>query len=121
MRNPHLTRATREAFAWLLFSFFALLLVSASQSCTPFGKAFARGVLDVANATCIVANADRSDAEVRSICGIVDALDEPMRELLKASREKVAAERAAERDQVAFSKNVECHFRELGGFKDGGR
>lgn len=111
--NPRLTRASKEAFAWLLFSLFALLLVNASQSCVPF-KTVARGVLDVATATCLVANSDRSDADVARICGIVDALDEPMRELLKSSRERVAQER----DRVAFSKDVECHF---GGLRDGGR
>lgn len=116
--NPQLTRASREAFAWLVLSFFVLLLVSGSQSCTPFGKSVARTALDIANAVCITQNSDKSDAEVKAICGIVDAFDEPMRELLKASREKVALER----ERVAFSKDVECHFRGLDDLKkDGGR
>ena len=114
--NPRLTRASKEAFAWLLFSLFALLLVNASQSCVPF-KTVARGALDIANAVCITRESWRSDAEVKSICGIVDALDEPMRELLKSSRERVAQER----ERVAFSKDVECHFRGLQDLKDGGR
>ena len=115
--NPRLTRASKEAFAWLVFSFFALLLVSLGDSCTPFGKAVARTVLDVSQSVCIVANSDKPDAEVKTICHVLDALDEPMRELLKSSRERVAQER----ERVAFSKDVECHFRGLQDLKDGGK
>jgi len=116
--NPSLTRASKEAFAWLAFSLFVLLLVSASESCTPFGKSVARSVLDISQSVCIVANSDKPDSEVKAICGVLDALDEPMRELLKSSRERVAQER----ERVAFSKDVECHFRGLDDVKkDGGR
>ena len=115
--NPRLTRASKEAFAWLVFSFFALLLVGASESCIPLKRA-ANVALDISQAVCVVANSDRPDAEVKTICHVLDALDEPMRELLKSSRERVAQER----ERVAFSKDVECHFRGLDDLKkDGGK
>lgn len=114
--NPRLTRASREALAWLFFSVACLGVVAITDSCVPF-KTVARSVLDVATATCIVANSDKPDSEVKAICGIVDALDEPMRELLKSSRDRVAQER----DRVAFSKDIECHFGGLRGVDGGGK
>jgi hypothetical protein len=114
--NPRLTRAAKTAFGWVALSVVSLGIVAITDSCVPF-KTVARGVLDVATATCLVANSDKSDDQIRQICGIVDALDEPMRELLKSSRERVAQER----ERVAFSKDVECHFRGLQDLKDGGR
>lgn len=105
---------------WAAFLLFVFALLAAADACQPF-KTFARTAIDVVSATCIVANADKPDQEVKAICGIVDALDDPMRELLKTSREQAAIAR----DRAAFSADVKCHFEKLnpdaGTFKDGGR
>lgn len=115
--NPRLTRAAKEAFGWVAVSVFCLALVTITDSCVPFKRA-ANVALDLGQTLCIVANSDRADEDVRKVCNIVDALDEPMRELLKSSRERVAQER----ERVAFSKDVECHFRGLDDVKkDGGK
>lgn len=95
----------------LLFVCAVASFVGAQEACTPFGRSVARTAIDVVAATCIVANSDKSDAEVKQICGIVDALDDPMKELLKSSREQVAIAR----DRAAFSADVRCHFEKLQG------
>jgi hypothetical protein len=90
-----------------------LCLMVTAYACTPLTKTIARTAIDVAQATCIVANSDKSDAEVKAICGIVDALDGPMRDLLKSSREQVRHAR----EQGEWSGAVRCHFAE----KDAGQ
>jgi hypothetical protein len=85
--------AVKLAGLWLMFVAFTIALTVTSEACLP-GKQLARTVLDIATTTCIIANSDRPDAEVKAICGIIDALDDPMRELLKSSREKTAAARS---------------------------
>ena len=77
-----------------IVSMLGISLILAAEACNPFGKTLARTALDVATATCIVANADRPDAEVKAICGVVDAIDDPMRELLKTSREQTKLARS---------------------------
>jgi hypothetical protein len=80
---------------WVVGFIVSMLGISlAAEACNPFGKAVARTALDVVTATCIVANADRPDAEVKAICGVVDAIDDPMRELLKTSREQTKLARS---------------------------
>lgn len=105
---------------WAAFLLFVFALLAAADACQPF-KTFARTALDISQSVCIVANADKSDAEVKAICNVLDALDDPMRELLKTSREQAAIAR----DRAAFSADVKCHFEKLqgdaGAFKDGGR
>jgi uncharacterized protein with PhoU and TrkA domain len=71
--------------------FTVLAMASLVAGCR---MAHARFAIDIATAACIVANSSRADEDVAKICGIVDALDDPMRELLKASREQVAAAQA---------------------------
>jgi len=93
MTKDSTLRTVSVALSWLAFTAFATGLTVVSEACLP-GKQIARTVLDIATTTCIIANAGRPDAEVKAICGIVDALDDPMRELLKASREQAAAAQA---------------------------
>ena len=95
------------------FGIFVTLLTAAADGCTPFGRSLARGAIDVLSATCIVANSGKTDEDIRQICGIVDALDGPMRELLKTSREQTRLARA----RGEFAGDVRCHFATL---KDGG-
>lgn len=94
---------------------YVIVLVGmvAVYACTPLTKSIARTAIDVAQATCIVANSDKSDAEVKTICGIVDALEGPMKDLLKSSREQARHAR----EQGEWAGAVRCHFSE----KDGGQ
>lgn len=81
-------------FATILgFFAFVGILSLASNACIPL-KSVAKTVLDLSSTLCIVANADKPDAEVKAICGVIDALDEPMRDLLKTSREQAAVHRS---------------------------
>lgn len=93
-------------FATILgFFAFVGILSLASNACIPL-KSVAKTVLDLSSTLCIVANADKPDAEVRTICGIVDALDGPMRDLLKTSREQAALHRS----QGEFAGSRVCGF-----------
>lgn len=62
-------------------------------SCTPQQRAVARTAIDIGTALCILGHSDSSDQEIKTICGIVDAFDEPTKELLKKSREEKASAR----------------------------
>lgn len=93
-----------------IVGFFAFvgILSLASSACIPL-KSVAKGALDLGSTLCIVANADKPDAEVHTICGIVDALDGPMRDLLKTSREQAALHRS----QGEFAGSRVCGFQAL--------
>jgi len=90
-----------------IIAFFAFIgiLTLASNACIPL-KSVAKGALDLGSTLCIVANADKPDAEVKAICGVLDALDGPMRDLLKTSREQAALHRS----QGEFAGSRVCGF-----------
>jgi len=90
-----------------ILGFFAFIgiLTLASNACIPL-KSVAKGALDLGSTLCIVANADKPDAEVKAICGVLDALDGPMRDLLKTSREQAALHRS----QGEFAGSRVCGF-----------
>lgn len=69
-------------------------LAYALLACTPGQRQAARSVVDAATVACLVANATLPDAEVRRVCGIVDALDGPLADILRSSRAQVAEARA---------------------------
>lgn len=69
-------------------------LALALLACTPGQRQAARSVVDAATVACLVANATLPDAEVRRVCGIVDALDGPLADILRSSRAQVAEARA---------------------------
>lgn len=69
-------------------------LALALLACTPGQRQAARSVVDAATVACLVANATLPDAEVRRVCGIVDALDGPLADILRTSRAQVAEARA---------------------------
>ena len=64
------------------------------EACTPGQRQAAKGALDVAQMACVIANAALADSEVARICGLVDGIDDPIRRLLSAQREQVAAAEA---------------------------
>lgn len=73
------------------------------EACTPGQRQAARTVLDAAQVACVIANAALSDADVARVCGIVDGLDDPLRKLLAAQREQVAAAEAHGRSVAGCS------------------
>jgi hypothetical protein len=85
-------RASALAFVALLLA--APALGVASLACTPGQRQAARTAVDAATVACLIANATLPDAEVARVCSIVDGLDGPLKELLRASRTKVAEARA---------------------------
>lgn len=86
-------RASALAFVALLLA--APVLGVASLACTPGQRQAARSVVDAATVACLIANATLPDAEVKRVCGIVDALDGPLKDILAAQRAKVAEARAS--------------------------
>lgn len=95
MKNPqHSTRAVSRAANLLAAIVTVTGLAAALDACTPGQRQAARSVLDAATVACVVANATLTDAEVARVCGIVDRLDGPLRDVLQASREQVATARA---------------------------
>ena len=97
-----------------IIAFFAFIstLSFVSTSCIPL-KSVAKGALDLGSTLCIVANADKNDAEVKAICGILDALEGPMHELLKTSREQASLHRS----QGEFAGSRVCGFQASDGGK----
>lgn len=69
------------------------LLALAPFGCSVFTKENARTVLDVAQVTCIIANASSDDATVAAVCGVADALLPDLRTILGRQREAVARTR----------------------------
>lgn len=61
------------------------------ESCTPWQRQAARSMVDASTIACMLANASLPDDRIRQVCGIVDALDGPLKDLLSAHRERVAA------------------------------
>lgn len=72
----------------------APLLIATVAACTPGQRQAARTVVDAATAACVIANAALPDAEVARVCGVVDGLDGPLKDLLRTSRAKIAEARA---------------------------
>lgn len=66
------------------------VLVVGLHGCALFTKENARTVLDVAQVTCILANATNDDATVAAVCGVADALLPDLRTILGRQREAVA-------------------------------
>lgn len=76
--------------------FAGVIFVALSlQSCALFTPANASRLLDLSKTLCVLANFASDDTAVQAICGIVDREVGPMKDLLRAERERVAAERAA--------------------------
>lgn len=78
----------------LFAALFAALVGPVFAACTPGQRQAARSVVDAATVACLVANAALPDAEVKRVCGIVDALDGPIADILRSSRAQVAEARA---------------------------
>lgn len=72
---------------------FLLALALASSGCSVFTKENARTALDVAQVTCIIANASSDDGTVAAVCGVADALLPDLRTILGRQREAVARTR----------------------------
>lgn len=87
MKSNETTRALGALSAITIAAFIG----AAIEACTPGQRQAARTVLDAATVACVVANAALSDADVARVCGVVDGLDDPLRKLLAAQREQVAA------------------------------
>jgi hypothetical protein len=68
--------------------------------CSLFTKENARTVLDLSKSLCILANFASDDAAVQAICGVVDREVGPMKDLLRAERQRVSSERAAAKQEV---------------------
>lgn len=70
--------------------FLLAAFVHAVDGCTPWQRQAARSVVDASTVACLLANAALPDDRIRQVCGIVDALDGPLKDLLSAHRERVA-------------------------------
>ena len=80
-----------RAFFRVTAPLFALVaFVHAVDGCTPWQRQAARSVVDASTVACMLANAALPDDKIRQVCGIVDALDGPLKDLLSAHRERVA-------------------------------
>ncbi len=90
----HMSREARRAGLFGVVVFVGALSVADMAGCTPGQRQGARTAIDALTAACIIANAALPDDRVKQVCGIVDAFDGPMKDLLKASREQVAKARA---------------------------
>lgn len=75
------------------FAVALILFCLACLACTPAEKQAAKTALDIANTICIVANAESSDANVQTVCGIEQTLMPDVKRLLDAHRKKMAATR----------------------------
>ena len=73
--------------------------VLAALACTPGQRQAARTVLDVVQATCVIANQALDDAKVAEICNIAGPLIDPMRQILASAR--TASAQAVASAQVA--------------------
>ena len=104
--------AMRHFASIIAFFAFVGVLSFASNACIPL-KSVAKGALDLGATLCIVANADRPDAEVKALCGVLDALDGPMHELLRTSREQASLHRS----QGEFAGSRVCGFQAADGGK----
>lgn len=83
--------------AQLLLAVFTVALASAG--CSLFTAQNAQTVLDVAKVICIVANAESSDATVKTVCNITDAEDAALHAVLNEHRtqaKRYAAARCAQ-------------------------
>lgn len=78
-----------SALLYLVAFAFGLVALQASlDACTPGQRQAARTVIDVLQATCLVAHADLPDETAMKVCDVVDALAPEAKEMLKASREQ---------------------------------
>ena len=68
----------------------AMAFVVGFTACTPGQRQAARSVIDASTVACMLANAALPDDRIKDVCGIVDALDGPLKDLLQAHREQVA-------------------------------
>lgn len=82
---------TTRALGALTAITIAAFIGAGLEACTLGQRQAAKTVLDAATVACLLANAALSDADVARVCGLVDGLDDPLRKLLSAQREQVAA------------------------------